>query len=109
MNSANDLPLENSMSELHHECGVAAIYQLPDQPVSEICPGGDAGKASTLIPRMLLDMQNRGQLSAGISRFHPAPENGQLIDTYRDIGSVQEVFRLSHLSLIHISEPTRPY
>ena len=96
MNSANDLPLENSMSELHHECGVAAIYQLPDQPVSEICPGGDAGKASTLIPRMLLDMQNRGQLSAGISRFHPAPENGQLIDTYRDIGSVQEVFRLSH-------------
>ena len=81
MNSANDLPLENSMSELHHECGVAAIYQLPDQPVSEICPGGDAGKASTLISRMLLDMQNRGQLSAGISRFHPAPENGQLIDT----------------------------
>jgi len=45
---------------------------------------------------MLLDMQNRGQLSAGISRFHPDPQNGQLIDTYRDIGSVQEVFRLSH-------------
>ena len=84
------------MSELHHECGVAAIYQLPDQPVSELCPGGEADSASTLIPRMLLDMQNRGQLSAGISRFHPEPQNGQLIDTYRDIGSVQEVFRLSH-------------
>ncbi len=84
------------MSELHHECGVAAIYQLPSQPVSELCPGGEPGNASTLIPRMLLDMQNRGQLSAGISRFHPEPENGQLIDTYRDIGSVQEVFRLSH-------------
>ena len=84
------------MSELHHECGVAAIYQLPGQPVSSLCPGGDAGNASTLIPRMLLDMQNRGQLSAGISRFHPDPANGQLIDTYRDIGSVQEVFRLSH-------------
>ena len=84
------------MSELHHECGVAAIYQLPDQPVSNLCPGGVANNASTLIPRMLLDMQNRGQLSAGISRFHPEPENGQLIDTYRDIGSVQEVFRLSH-------------
>ncbi len=84
------------MSELHHECGVAAIYQLPGKPVSRLCPNGDPNHASTLIPRMLLDMQNRGQLSAGISRFHPTPANGQLIDTYRDIGSVQEVFRLSH-------------
>jgi amidophosphoribosyltransferase len=84
------------MSELHHECGVAAIYHLPGQPGSELCPGEDPNHASTLIPRMLLDMQNRGQLSAGISRFHPEPKNGQLIDTHRDIGSVQEVFRLSH-------------
>jgi amidophosphoribosyltransferase len=83
------------MSELHHECGVAAIYHLPNQPVSDLCPGG-ADQASSLIPRMLLDMQNRGQLSAGISRFHSDPQNGQLIDTYRELGSVQEVFRLSH-------------
>ena len=83
------------MSELHHECGVAAIYHLPNQPVSDLCPGG-ADHASSLIPRMLLDMQNRGQLSAGMSRFHSDPKNGQLIDTYRELGSVQEVFRLSH-------------
>ncbi len=83
------------MSELHHECGVAAIYHLPNLPTSELAPGS-ADQASSLIPRMLLDMQNRGQLSAGISRFHPTPENGQLIDTYRELGSVQEVFRLSH-------------
>ncbi len=83
------------MSELHHECGVAAIYHLPNHPTSELSPGS-ADMASSLIPRMLLDMQNRGQLSAGISRFHPKPENGQLIDTYRELGSVQEVFRLSH-------------
>ena len=83
------------MSELHHECGVAAIYHLPNQPVSDLCPGG-ADQASSLIPRMLLDMQNRGQLSAGMSRFHSDPKNGQLIDTYRELGSVQEVFRLSH-------------
>ena len=88
--------LEALMSELHHECGVAAIYHLPNQPVSELCPSEDRQFASTLIPRMLLDMQNRGQLSAGISRFHEMPENGQLIDTYREISSVQEVFRLSH-------------
>jgi len=84
------------MSELHHECGVAAIYHLPGHPVSELCPNLDPHQVSKLIPRMLLDMQNRGQLSAGISRFHGSPANGQLLDTYRDLGSVQEVFRLSH-------------
>ena len=84
------------MSELHHECGVAAIYHLPGGDISSICPNGNPMHAARLIPRMLLDMQNRGQLSAGISRFHPRPKNKQLIDTYRDLGSVQEVFRLSH-------------
>ncbi len=84
------------MSELHHECGVAAIYHLPGQSVSPLCPDNDPRQASKLIPRMLLDMQNRGQLSAGMSRYHPSPINGQLIDTYRELGSVQEVFRLSH-------------
>ena len=83
------------MSELFHECGVAAIYHLSGTP-SELCPESDPDLTSSLITRMLLDMQNRGQLSAGLSRFHPDPENGQLIDTYRELGSVQEVFRLSH-------------
>ena len=84
------------MAELHHECGVAAIYHLPSEKVSKFCPGDDARNASRLIVRMLLDMQNRGQLSAGMSRFFADPANGQLIDTYRELGSVQEVFRLSH-------------
>lgn len=84
------------MSELHHECGVAAIYHLSNGPVSSICPNENPLHAARLIPRMLLDMQNRGQLSAGISRYHPKPKNRQLLDTYRDLGSVQEVFRLSH-------------
>jgi amidophosphoribosyltransferase len=83
------------MAELFHECGVAAIYHLPG-PVSELLPTDDRNQASTLIPRMLLDMQNRGQLSAGISRYTPKPANGQLLDTYRELGTVQEVFRLSH-------------
>ena len=84
------------MSELHHECGVAAIYHLPGDTVSPLCPSTDPNKIAQLIPRMLLDMQNRGQLSAGITRFHPQPQNHQLLDTYRDVGSVSEVFRLSH-------------
>lgn len=43
---------------------------------------------------MLLDIQNRGQLAAGFTTYHP--NRNQLIDTHRDIGTVQEVFRLSH-------------
>ena len=84
------------MSELFHECGVAAIYHLPGAGVSELCPNEDPEKASSLITRMLLDMQNRGQLSAGITRFNTKAQNRQLLDTYRNLGSVQEVFRLSH-------------
>lgn len=49
---------------------------------------------SLLIPRMLSDMQNRGQLSAGIASFDP--RRGQLIETHKEIGTVHEVFRLSH-------------
>ena len=84
------------MSELFHECGVAAIYHLPGEKNSNLCPNSDPQQASSLIVRMLLDMQNRGQLSAGITRFNDGAENRQLLDTYRDLGSVQEVFRLSH-------------
>ena len=43
---------------------------------------------------MLLDIQNRGQLSAGMTTFNP--ERNQLIDTYKELGGVSEVFRLSH-------------
>jgi len=82
------------MSELHHECGVAAIYHLPGRGVSPLCPEQGPEEASRLMPRMLLDIQNRGQLSAGFTTFNP--ERNQLIDTYKELGGVSEVFRLSH-------------
>jgi amidophosphoribosyltransferase len=82
------------MSEIHDECGVAAVYHLPGGEVSPLCPDGRPEQASRLIPRMLLDIQNRGQLAAGITSFHP--QRDQLIDTHKDIGSVAEVFKLSH-------------
>jgi len=82
------------MSELYHECGVAAVYHLPGDAVSPLCPSQGADQASRLIPRMLLDVQNRGQLSAGMTSFDP--ERQQLLETYRGVGSVSEVFRLSH-------------
>ncbi|MEO8498086.1 MAG: amidophosphoribosyltransferase, partial [Planctomycetota bacterium] len=81
------------MSVLHHECGICAVYHLPNAPVSDLCPEGP-DHASRLLPRMLLDIQNRGQLAAGITTFNA--DRKQLIDTHKDIGSVTEVFRLAH-------------
>jgi amidophosphoribosyltransferase len=82
------------MSELFHECGVAAIYHLPSREISRLCPEQGPTEISRLMPRMLLDIQNRGQLSAGMTTWNP--ETKQLIDTYKDLGGVSEVFRLSH-------------
>src|SRR4029450_9921825 len=53
-----------------------------------------SGKMPRLLRRMLLDIQNRGQLAAGMTSYNPARE--QLLDTHKDVGSVTEVFRLSH-------------
>ncbi len=82
------------MSEIHDECGIAAIYHLPGTEVSPLCGDYLPSEASRLLPRMLLDIQNRGQLAAGMTSFNPSRR--QLIDTHKDIGSVSEVFRLSH-------------
>jgi amidophosphoribosyltransferase len=82
------------MSELNHECGVAAIYHLSGRGTSPLCPEQGPEEVSRLLPRMLLDIQNRGQLSAGMTSFDP--HRRQLIDTYKELGGVSEVFRLSH-------------
>jgi amidophosphoribosyltransferase len=82
------------MDELQHECGIAAIYHLAEAPTSTIAPHGNPEQVSRLMPRMLLDLQNRGQLAAGFSTYNPQRE--QLIDTYKQIGSVIEAFKLNH-------------
>ena len=81
------------MSELHEECGVAAIYHLPNGETSSLCPAQGREAVSMLIPRMLLDLQNRGQLAAGFTTYSPVRK--QLIDTYKDVGTVSEVFHTS--------------
>lgn len=85
------------MSEdLHHECGIAALYRLGEP----VCRGGEASKRVSdgdvikLMPQMLLNLQNRGQLAAGMSSYNP--DRQQIIDTYKDIGGVGEAFRMSH-------------
>ena len=84
------------MSDLQHECGLAAIYHLPvpDAETSPLCPAQGQEEASRLLPRMLLDIQNRGQLSAGITVWNPS--RSQLLATYKDVGTVSEVFRMNH-------------
>ena len=82
------------MSEIHDECGVAAIYHLPSGEPSLLCPERGPEQVSRLMPRMLLDIQNRGQLAAGMTTYNP--KRAQLIDTHKEVGAVSEVFRLSH-------------
>jgi amidophosphoribosyltransferase len=82
------------MSQLHEECGVAAVYHLPGLGVSPLCPEQGPEEISRLVPRMLLDIQNRGQLAAGMTTYNP--HRHQIIDTYKEVGNVSEVFRLNH-------------
>jgi amidophosphoribosyltransferase len=82
------------MDDLHHECGIAALYHLPGPEASPLAPLAGPEQVSRLIPRMLLDLQNRGQLSAGFTTFDPRRE--KLLDTYKQIGTVIEAFRMNH-------------
>lgn len=82
------------MAELYHECGIAAVYHFLGNGTSRLAPRQGPTEASRLIPRLLVEIQNRGQLAAGMSSFHPRRD--QLIKTYKDVGTVSEVFRLNH-------------
>lgn len=106
------------MAELYHECGIAAVYHLPNKPLSPLAPNIPQGvnepvddtseesendcamshrvgsSSSRLIPRLLLDIQNRGQLAAGMTSY--CENRNQLIDTHKEVGAVSEVFHLSH-------------
>jgi amidophosphoribosyltransferase len=84
----------DALSDLHHECGLAAVYHLVSDEPSPLCPAQGPEEVSRLVPRMLLDIQNRGQLSAGMTVWNPG--RSQLLATTKDVGSVSEVFRLSH-------------
>ena len=42
----------------------------------------------------LMDLQNRGQLSAGITTFNQ--NRKRILQTYKDNGKVDEVFRINH-------------
>src|SRR2546422_465620 len=82
------------MGELYHECGIAALYHLPTHDPSPLAPPAGQEEVSRLMPRMLLDLQNRGQLAAGFTTYNP--QRQQILETYKQIGTVLESFRLNH-------------
>src|SRR6185437_8645696 len=83
------------MGELNHECGVAAVYHAAGRGVSSLAPTpGEINSVARLVPRMLLDIQNRGQLAAGMSSYHPGRR--ALLRTHKEVGTVAEAFRLNH-------------
>ncbi|MFO0843678.1 MAG: amidophosphoribosyltransferase [Gemmataceae bacterium] len=82
------------MDDLQHECGIAAIYHLPGGQPSSLAPLDGPEHVSRLMSRLLLDLQNRGQLAAGFSTYNPRRD--RLLATYKQIGTVIEAFRLNH-------------
>jgi amidophosphoribosyltransferase len=67
--------------EIHDECGVAAVFLKNGE------------NASKYLYKMLLNLQERGQLSAGMTTYDKS--RPQIIDTYRNLGTVNEVFKTS--------------
>jgi amidophosphoribosyltransferase len=83
------------MGELHHECGVAAVFHAQGHSVSKLAPiAGDVNSVARLVPRMLLDMQNRGQLAAGMASYRE--DRNAIIRVHKELGTVAEAFRLNH-------------
>lgn len=76
------------MADLREQCGLAAVHLFKPLRRQHL------GKAAYYLYRMLLQQQNRGQVSAGISTFNA--EREQLILTRKEIGLVNEVFRANH-------------
>jgi len=65
---------------MNHKCG--------------ICGVGGKENAEYLLYKMLLQLQHRGQLSAGITTYHP--ESTQRLLTYKELGLVNNAFHAEH-------------
>ncbi|MCL2622328.1 MAG: amidophosphoribosyltransferase [Planctomycetaceae bacterium] len=90
------------MKSLREECGIAAVYCFVNHSVQDAetpFPFGHPNETSRLIPRMLLDLQNRGQSAAGMTTF--SKDREEVLMTHKEIGTVTEVFRLSHRPKFH--------
>jgi len=73
---------------MKENCGIAAVYLKKD--LSFYSKGG----AVYYLYKMLLQMQNRGQLSTGITTYNP--KRLQILGTYKKAGLVNEVFKINN-------------
>lgn len=64
-------------------CGIVGIYSF-DKSLNVV----------PMLMKSLMDLQNRGQLSAGISTYNT--ERKRTIQTYKNNGKVDEVFQINH-------------
>jgi amidophosphoribosyltransferase len=74
------------LNEVKDECGIVAVADLG-------VTGEPPADAARLVPAMLLDIQNRGQLAAGLTSYRA--DRPEILRTHKDTGSVSEVFTLS--------------
>jgi len=72
------------LDDIRDQCGIAALYWL----------GKTGPNVTAMMPQALLDLQNRGQLAAGVTSYDPC--RVQVLDTFKDVGTVAEAFRMSH-------------
>jgi len=70
---------------MHDKCGIAGV---------SFKSFSEQNNAPLALYKMLLQLQHRGQLSAGITVFKP--ESDFLLQTHKDLGLVNSVFRAEH-------------
>jgi len=81
--------------DAREKCGIVAVARVA-QGGPSLFGAAEAQDASVLVPRLLLDLQHRGELSAGMTTFDRSRPN--LLKTYVDLGTVPQVFALFHPS-----------
>jgi amidophosphoribosyltransferase len=74
--------------DVNENCGVAAVS------IQNSKKEHPPGKAAFYLYKLLLQQQNRGQLSAGITTYNP--NRRELLHTFKDLGTVPRVFRAHH-------------
>ena len=74
------------MDALKDECGIIAVYQMGKRH--------EERNVTPIVVRGLMDLQNRGQLSAGLTSYNPT--RNRILQTHKGVGTVQEVFHLGN-------------
>ena len=94
------------MGELHHECGVAAIYHLPGAGPSPLCPEQGPGGSFAAGSAHAARHAEPGAARRRHGLFHP--DRSQLINTHKEVGGVAEAFRLNHRGKFEPDAQVRP-